>query len=130
MTRKPKPTVSPRYCEAGVCGKPTQGGKPFCPDHLFSNAYARKVFAVNEAVERDAEGAKTKTPEELDVTGVIATEILRTLSQDGQKTIEKIAQDVNYLDSEGAERYAIALERAGLVKVGRTSRGAMTLKLL
>ena len=129
MKRKIKSPPPTRYCEYGACGKPTQGGKPYCPDHLFENEYARETRARNEAVESDAKGACKKRPDELDTTGVIATEILRLLKNDGQKTIEKIAQDVNYLDSAGAERYAEALLRAGLVKVGRTTRGALTLEL-
>lgn len=32
-----------RHCEADGCERSTREGKPFCPEHLFESAYARRV---------------------------------------------------------------------------------------
>ena len=93
MSRRNTPNVPVRHCESVEgCFRATQGGKPFCPQHLFENEYAQQISDANDAVVAEAEAAKNKDPEELDVFGVVATEILRLLSLDGQKTVEKIAQ--------------------------------------
>lgn len=129
VARRPRLNIPTRHCDRSGCKKATQGGKPYCPLHLFDNPYARRIAKLNDEVTAEAKGAAKKKPSELDVDGVIAREILRLLHIDGQKTIERIGRDVTYLDAEGAQNYAKALHAAGLVKVGRTSRGAVTLEL-
>jgi len=138
MRRRTNKSHAPtRHCEFAGCvnpsgGKPysTQGGKPFCPKHLFQNKYAQAVSDANDAVKASAELAKRQRPDQIDVRGTIASEILRILQIDGQRTVERIGRDITYLDAEGADRYATALHNAGLVRLGRTSRGALTLELL
>lgn len=38
-------TGATRHCDAHGCGKPTQGGKPYCPDHVGQMPYAQQVAA-------------------------------------------------------------------------------------
>ena len=36
------------YCTVFDCGRPTRGGKPYCPRHFLRNPYARDVVRTWE----------------------------------------------------------------------------------
>lgn len=53
IKRRMGPYMGPR-CEVDECDNMTEGGKPFCPEHVFMNPYARKV--AEELRRLEAEG--------------------------------------------------------------------------
>lgn len=117
-----QPWMPPRRCE--LCGDATREGKPYCPEHVERHPYVQEVLAVLE--ERSAEERRVlrRGASAVDPRGVNAREILLQLHLYGERTVERLARDLQ-LDPALVPHYAQALARRGLVSLGRTERGSV-----
>lgn len=114
--------MPPLRCE--VCGQATREGKPYCPDHVERHGYVQEVMAALERRAAEEERVLRKGAAAVDPEGINAREILLQLRLHGERTVERLARDLQ-LDPRLVPHYAQALARRGLVRLGRTSRGCV-----
>ena len=117
-----------KHCEQAECKLSTREGKPFCPDHVAEHVYVRNIQDQLLVRTNEWKAVEKKGGEAVDVAGTTAKEILLILTMQGSRTIKRISREVN-LDSSLVESYIDALKKAGLVQVGRTTRGNRTVAL-
>lgn len=114
--------MPPRRCE--LCGQATREGKPYCSEHVERHAYVREVMAALEARAEEERAVLRRGAAAVDLQGINAREVLLQLRLHGERTVERLARDLQ-LDPRLVPHYVQALARRGLVRLGRTSRGSV-----
>jgi hypothetical protein len=120
---------SSKSCDDTGCKKTTREGKPFCPDHVDLHDYVQNIQAIILAQETERTEVEKKGAKAVDVNGNTAKEILLVLMMNGSRTLRRISREIN-LDNVLVQAYVDALEKAGKVRTGVTTRGDTTVAIL
>lgn len=127
----------PRRCEADDCSSATREGKPYCTSHIFLSPYVLQVMAVNEAAGAEVDylarrlrggSSPGRLARYVDLEGQVAQDVLGYLRVSGTASAAGMARDLSGFrpgQQVVAEVYLRALERAGMVQLGKTRRGYM-----
>ena len=115
------------HCEAPDCKRATREGKPFCTEHVASSNYVRNLLASMAA--REAEEASVRGAEAADPFGPSAREILITLWVNGERTVARLARELN-IEFPVVQEFVQALVKAELITLRPTRRGAGKAKLI
>jgi len=119
----------PRACRHAGCERLTRHSKDYCSTHILELPYPRMLYEKAEALEQEAKDAAVKGADAVDVKGPMTHEILRCLHLKGSRTQEALGKDIEYLNGRASSCFATALDRAGLVALDRTTRGAFFVTL-
>jgi hypothetical protein len=119
----------PRHCEMDECRRATREGKPFCSDHVDHLPYVQQVRQriadrTNEVLAVAQKGSRAVDP-----YGPIARDILLTLWINGERSVARLARELN-LDFKLVQEYVKRLRRAKLVDRIPARRGAGKVKLI
>jgi len=119
-----------RTCSDGECMNATREGKPYCPDHVGQNPYSSKVleYIVRRAAEDEQIRLELTEPEDINVQGITAQEILQNIAEHGPRTKERLCRELS-IEAKVMEGYIKALADRGLVAKGTTSRGSVVVSL-
>lgn len=82
----------PTHC--ALCSKATYDGKKYCSKHVENEPYIQHVMAINERLDNELTTITSGGRINLDMIPV--QEVLRFLSQDGSKSAEGLAREVNF----------------------------------
>ena len=122
----PRESRAVRRCEAALCLEATRREKPYCTAHVVMHPYAAALEA--EVEQRASERAALKVGAEPLPHGLIAGELLAEVRGLGVVSIAQLGRLTRLTASE-SEQYVFALERAGLVSLKVTKRGAVVVRL-
>lgn len=125
---QPSERVPARRCGQPGCQRATQKSKPFCVDHVGLNPYASQVRARMEGSAEELERVARLGDRAVDPHGVRARDILGQLRWHGDRTVRRLARDL-VVDEPILISYAQALQRHGLIRIGRTPRGRLLLSV-
>ena len=119
-----------RLCEYPGCLLTTRDGKPYCPEHVEENPYAKRVTEEIARRKRDDDRArKPKAPiSSFNIEGITAQSILQHLGEHGTRTRERLCRELA-LEFDVLDGYIRALLKKDLIYLGRTHRGNVTLSL-
>ena len=115
--------ANPR-CNADDCQRTTREGKPFCSDHVELSPYVKTILKELEL--RDAEAMRLSEGKDIRRDGHLIRETLLMLEQ-GSYTAAKLSRlmDINHA---AAETLIKIMDKKGLARMGKTDRGALTIK--
>ena len=119
---------STRICEMRGCIKTTRDLKPFCPDHVDEHSYVQEILAALNEDKADKEKVRKKGQAAVDLHGMTAKEIRRTLTLNRAKTVERLARDLK-LNVVIVRSYIKSMQKKGQVILGRTTRGSTTVRI-
>lgn len=112
-----------RHCSAANCARATREGKPFCSEHVERLPYVQGLLDQLAAREDEEDRVRKRGTRAVDPNGLTAREILLSLWVNGDRTVARLARELN-MDFETLKVYVAALKRKGLVTVKPTRRGA------
>jgi len=117
-----------KYCTIEGCGKFTRAGKTFCSNHIEHQPYVQRV--LGRIAEREDEMALVirKGTRGVDVQGVVAKEILDYIRVHGERTTSKMAKEMS-IEKDIVMAYITVFKRRRLVRLGKTSRGIIVVKV-
>jgi len=135
LAQKPEPPldwgITNLRCKADGCESTTRERKPYCPDHVFDADYVKTI--LDKLALRDSEIARVEKRgwRQVNVGGMVTREIIEEIRRHGWRTIERLARDImaGQLAYAVIEQYAIALQQGGIVVIGRSTRGCVTVQL-
>jgi len=97
----------------------TRERKPFCPEHVLHNDYARWVASLVEAASDEAVAVVKKGPSAIDLNGLIVEEIICGIAETTEPTWAGLIKDkVTYLStahSSAADAYFERLTKDGYI---------------
>ena len=115
--------ANPR-CNERSCKRTTREGKPYCSDHVELSPYVRTILRQLEL--RDTEAAKLSAGKTIARNGHLIRETLLMLAQ-GSYTAAKLSRLMD-IGHKAAETLIRIMDKKGLAKMGKTDRGALTIK--
>ncbi|RMG10021.1 MAG: hypothetical protein D6731_18455 [Planctomycetota bacterium] len=113
----------PRHCEAPGCGLATRAGKPFCSEHVERHPYIARLVEQLAAREEEERLVRERGVAAVASDGLTAAEILAFLRVHGDRSVPRLARDLN-MDLETLELYVDALVARGLLAERRRRRRA------
>ena len=119
---------STRVCEKRGCIKTTWELKPYCPDHFDEHPYVQEILAALDEDEAEQEKVRKKGPAAVDLNGMTAKEIRRTLILNGARTVERLSRELQ-LEADTVKSYVKSMQEKGQVVLGRTTRGSTTVRI-
>ena len=125
LTRYSPPRPPGSYaCQAAGCEVVTREHKPFCPAHLTRHAYVQDLLRTLANSEDEVAAVRRLGALRVDCEGLVAREILRELTQEGPRSMRRLARDLN-LELKVLRHYLQALEGAGRIVLRRGKRGVV-----
>jgi len=121
------PRNSSGSCQAAGCQAQTREGKPYCSEHVTAHPYVQRLLETLEERESEQEDVRSNGCGAVDTAGPTAGEILRHLSHNGPKTVQRIARDLQ-LELAVVRSYVRSLEGEGRVHLSQTSRGSFVVR--
>ncbi len=118
------PRRRPRRCEQDDCNSATQGGKPFCTEHVTEHPYVQEVMASLARRELEETRVAKVGSRAVDVTGITSQEILGYLAVHGPSTSRRLAHELN-INTLVLDGYLKAQKRRKLVKFTTNRRGRL-----
>lgn len=118
-----------RECEYPGCMEKTKLGKPFCKEHVEETPYAASLMARIEAQKEEVGKVAAGKTKAIRSDSITLNEILMHLSVYGERTLLRLARDLN-LEPDIVEVYVNDLKNKGKVVLGRTLRGGVVVKLV
>jgi len=115
-------------CLAERCTQRTRSGKPYCPDHVEQHPYVQELQAMLVQQRNEIDQVARLGVRAVDTEGLTANELLLQLKLYGDRTVERLARDMQ-LDVSVVEAYARALARDGKATLARTRRGHVQVTL-
>jgi hypothetical protein len=112
----------PRHCEVPACGVATRAGKPYCSEHVDRHPYVSELLAQIAAREAEEAQVRARGAAAVDLDGLTATEVLTFLRVHGERSVPRLARDLN-MDLRTVAHYVSALARRGEVELGENRRG-------
>jgi len=80
-------------CEEPFCTERTKEGKPFCSTHhLELNPYAAEVLLKLATIQDELDVAERTAPNKLDLSGIVARELVATLRNQGRQSVAWVGQ--------------------------------------
>jgi hypothetical protein len=125
MARNDPPALQ---CLHPGCTNATRERKPYCTEHVSDHPYVLELMSQIERVEAELDRVRRRGTRAVALEGIPAQEILRELRTFGHRTVERLARDLR-LDADVVAAYGRALNRAGKVSLGVTSRGVVMLSV-
>jgi len=126
--RAPTAGRSTRHCEDPGCKKATKKDKPYCTDHVKEHDYAQHLLGIIEGRDKELEKVRQQGRLAVDPKGLQAQEILMFLRVHGERTVPRLARDLN-LKLPDLKPYIRALKDLGSVELGENKRGVDTVKI-
>jgi predicted HTH transcriptional regulator len=116
--------VSNPRCDAKGCQRTTREGKPYCSSHVEESVYVKSI--LQELALRDQEAARLTEGLDINTRGHLIRESLLMLEQ-GSYTAAKLSRlmDISHI---AAETLIRVMAKKGLAQMGKTDRGALTIK--
>ena len=131
MRLRPGPKVlKSSVCLTAGCGQPSREGKPVCPEHVETMAYAQQVMdGIHEGELLDAMVRQRRGGPGVDhlvvsrghLVAHAAKELVVALWTHGRKTVPGLAREIDRTP-EVTECYAAVLKRAGIMDYDFNSR--------
>ena len=118
------PRHRPRRCEMEGCHQATQGGKPFCTEHVEEHPYVQEVLASLARREMEEARVARVGSRAVDINGITSQEILGYLVVHGAATARRLAHELN-IDGKVLDAYLKAQKRRKLVKFTTNRRGRL-----
>ena len=82
-----------KECEESFCMERTKEGKPFCSTHhLELNPYAAEVLLKLATIQDELDVAERTAPNKLDLSGIVARELVATLRNQGRQSVAWVGQ--------------------------------------
>ena len=110
----------PRYCQS--CGNSTQGGKPYCSDHLDSIPYVReikrRIAELEKQIER-VDGGKT-----IPTQGALISDILDAVRILGPITANGLSRRANLASPFVVRRVLERLVKRGVLARSQPNKGS------
>jgi len=117
-----------RICEEASCSNTTRENKPFCSNHVERADYVQDILHAIKNQEIEQEKALSQGIRAIKRDSLTVKEIILTLSQKGEKTINYLCRDLQ-LPEDVMLVYAKFLVKHKIAKRHRTHRGSETLVL-
>jgi hypothetical protein len=121
-----RPTT--RHCEARGCGVATRAGKPFCSEHVERHPYVQSLLDLMAESDLETERVGRQGARAVDVDGLNAREILQFVRVNGERTVARLARDLN-MHLPTLRSYVQALRRARLLSLGKNKRGKPLIRI-
>lgn len=117
-----------RHCELPDCGVATRAGKPFCSTHVQEHPYIQELLHI--MMDREIEEARVRQVGSHAVAcdGLNAQEILRFVRANGERTVPRLARDLN-MDLTILKCYVDALKRRRMIRLSKNKRGTPLIRL-
>jgi hypothetical protein len=115
-----------RYCQQPECGAATRQGKPYCSAHVEAHPYIRDLLGRIEGKEAEEARVRERGAGAVDPQGLTAQEILRFLIVHGERTVPRLARDLN-VDLVTLRSYVAVLVAAGRIQTRPNRRGSSVL---
>lgn len=116
-------------CQLQGCSKRTRERKPFCSEHVELHPYAQKIKKALRDRDAELERVERSGIRHVDLGGMTAQEIVLQLRLHGTRTVPRLARDLVIPESV-MQHFVRALRRRGVVSVGRTPRGILSVTLV
>ena len=115
--------ANPR-CNEKSCKRTTREGKPYCSDHVELSTYVKTILTQLDL--RDSEAERLAAGKTIARRGHLIRETLLMLTQ-GSYTAAKLSRLMD-IGHKAAETLIRIMDKQGLAKMGKTDRGALTIK--
>jgi hypothetical protein len=116
-----------RHCQQPLCGTATRQGKPFCSAHVDEHPYVKNLLARIDGKHAEEARVRDRGSRAVDPNGLTSQEILRFLIVHGERTVPRLARDLN-VDLGTLRAYVSALARKHRVSLGENKRGATLIR--
>lgn len=116
-----------RHCQQPLCGTATRQGKPFCSAHVNEHPYVKELLARIDGKQAEEARVRVRGGRAVDPEGLTAQEILRFLVVHGERTVPRLARDLN-VDLPTVRCYVSVLKRHKQVEVRENKRGAVVVR--
>lgn len=113
-------------CAVPGCGESTREKKPVCSEHIFEEAYPKRLLDIIEGAEAEIKRASVRGYKEIDLDGLVVEEILAGIKSASELTWKRLVKnyvpDLNGAPERATDAYLEALKRGGLIRTRASER--------